>query len=669
MTHAPLVLDLVVLLVLAIPAALVFRQLKLPSVAGFLAVGALVGPHALGWVTQVDDVEVLAEIGVVLLLFTIGLEFSLPKLLLNRRRLLLSGAGQVCVTVLLVALIARVVGLGWPAAILAGFVTSLSSTAFVLKIFHDGRRIEAPEGQFSIGILLFQDLVVVLMLLAIPWLGGERTGSIVTILGQAAIGVVLVVLFARYGFPRLASVIVRLGGRELFVLFVALITLGAAWVTESLGLSVALGAFMAGLFISESQYSHQVVSEVLPFRDVFNALFFVSVGMLLDVSALMTNGTVVAGLVLVVLVVKGAIVTGLGLWLMRSARVAVQSGLALAQIGEFSFIVAQEGRAVELLDAAQYQLFLAVAVITMFLTPFVIAAGDLFFRRTSRETAAGSRTDEGHGPDVVIVGYGLTGRNLARVLHASRVGYRILELNPVTVRWARTQAIPMVFGDAGSAETLKAVGVPSARVVVFAISDPASTRRAVRLTRDLAPNVHIIVRTQYMTEQAEFLELGADDVVPSEFETSIEIFRRTLRHLHVPPGNIAVQAALIRREAADLFRDGSRTVGPSLEAVQAVLRESEVDTMAVAPDSPTAGRSLSELELRARTGVLVVAIIKRDNVLHAPGPDAVLEPGDFVTVVGDHAGIEGFRDILSGVSSRNPAADRRMGAGGARDTD
>lgn len=664
MAGSPIFADIVLLLALSIPAVLVFRWIRLPSVAGFLVVGVLVGPHALGWLEDAREVEPLAELGVALLLFTIGLDFSLPRLLLQGRRLFLGGSLQVAATVLLVAFLGRACALSWPTAIVCGFLAALSSTAFVLKLLHDTRQVDAPQGQFSVGILLFQDLIVVLMILLVPLLGGADTGAseILLAIGKALAAILAVVLFARHGFPRLAALVVRLGGRELFVLFVALVALGAAWLTQSLGLSVALGTFVAGLCISESEYSHQVVSEVVPFRDVFNALFFISIGMLLDVPALLAEARAVTLLVAVLIVVKAGVVCLLGLWLARSARVAFAAGLALAQIGEFSFIIAQVARDHALLSERQTQLFLAVAVASMFLTPFLFHGATRLLEARPGGAGARDRARDAAlpAPVVLIVGYGLNGRNLARALRASDVPFRVLEMNPDTVQSARAEGVPILFGDAGRLETLRALGAEGARILVFAISDPAATRRGVTLARRLAPQLHIIVRTRFMTEREELHALGANEVIPEEFETSIEIFRCVLRRLHVPPGSIAVQAALIRREGYRLLR-GARGVEEGLESLHAMLRETLVDSMAVSPHSSVAGRSLGELNLRARTGVLVVSAVRHGQVMHTPGPGFTLQPDDILTVAGTAEGIEGFRAILSGAPPAPP--DEPRGAG------
>lgn len=661
MEHSGIVFDLILLLGLSVLIVLAFRRLRLPAIAGYLVAGVAAGPHALGWVDRTEEVEILAELGVVLLLFSIGLEFSLPRLLAQGRRLLLSGGGQVLLTVALATLLAWSVDLSARTALLVGFLVAMSSTGFVLKTLSDTRQVEAPHGRLTVGILLFQDLIVVVMMLLVPLLAEDADTGPVTLLKvlcKALAAIAGVVLFARYGFPRAASLVMRLGGRELFVLFVALVAMGTAFFSSMLGLSVALGAFIAGLFISESEYSHQVVADVLPFRDVFNALFFISIGMLMDPAVVAEQPLLVLSLVLVVAALKGLIVVLVGFLVTRSLRTALLSAIALAQIGEFSFLLAQQGREAGLLDPGQVQLFLAVAVLTMFIAPFAIRLAPALFERLGlKESSAGDGGDEpSDQPAVIVVGYGLNGKNLSRVLSATGLAFRVLELNADSVMQGRKEGLPIHFGDASRVETLLAAGVRHAKILVFAISDPASTRRGVALARRLAPSIHIIVRTRFVTEHSELIRLGADEVIPEEFETSIEIFSRVLRRLHVPRGNIAVQAALIRREGYGLLRTGVDPV-EGMEEFRGLLDQMAVDTLLLPADAPVLGLTLREVDLRSHCGVSVIAVVRDGEAIHDVGPGLRLTANDVLLILGSHEGVEQCRDLLSGHGLGEPADD------------
>ncbi len=648
-----MIADLILLLALTVPAVLLFRRLRLPSIAGILAVGALVGPHGLGWAGRTEEVEQLAEIGVTLLLFTIGLEFSLPKFFVHGRKLLLAGSLQMLLTLCVGFAAGRLLGLETRHAILLGMLVAPSSTAFVLKVLSDTRQIDAPHGEFTVGILLFQDLCVIPLMLALPLLAGDdatSSGSVLLTLGKAAGSLFAIVVIARYGFPRLAKIVMRLGGRELFTLFVVLTALGAAWATARIGLSLALGAFVAGLFIAESEYSHQVISEILPFRDVCNALFFIAIGMLFDPGIIVDHPAMTIGLVAVLVAGKSLVMMPIGFLLTRSAAVAWLSAAALAQVGEFSFVLLSQSEQLGIIESADSSRFLSVAILSMFISPFLIQLAPRVAARLRHESDNGASRVAPAGeskPEVLVLGYGLNGENVARVLRQSAIPFRVVELNIQRVGLARERGIPVLFGDGSRIDVLERAGLSHASIVVLAISDPAAIRRAVAVVRRVRSDVYVIVRTRYMSERAELLELGADEVIPEEFETSIQIFSRVLQRLGVPRGNVAVQVELMRREGYQMLT-GDLDPMHTLDMVREILAETTVETMRVAHDSPVVGRSLAEVELRARTGAAIISAVRNGTVVHAPGGDFLLEPDCVIVVTGSHEQLASCRDLIAG---------------------
>lgn len=651
-----LLTDVLLLLAGSIPVVLLLRRVHVPPIAGLLVVGALLGPGALGWIHAREEVEALAELGVALLLFTVGLEFSLPRLLLMRRRIVLGGGGQVLLTTLVVTGALLAWGIAWRPALALAFLAMLSSTAIALKLLHDTRSVDAPHGQLSVAILLTQDLAVIPILLVVPLLAGAGTGpeAALLALGKGVVGVAAVLLLARHGFSRVAAVVVRAGGRELFTLFIVTVALGAAWITHLLDLPLALGTFVAGLVISESEYSHQVVDEILPFRDVFSALFFMSIGMLFDVGYVTREPWTILGLVLALAAVKGGVVFGLGWWLTRSGRVALLTAAALFQVGEFAFVVAAEARDADLLAPLHEQRFLAVAVITMLCTPFAMAAAPGVARRLfGGETGTAERGAPDEALDVLVAGFGLTGRHLHQVLSATGIPHRVIELNPDTVRTERFAGTPILQGDVSRRDVLLHAGLRSARVLVVAINDPAATRRAVALARRTAPEVQIVVRSRYLNETEELLRLGATHVVPEEFETSVQIFSHVLRELHVPRGSITIQAELIRREGYQLLR-GRVPEDRNLEVVHEILAHTAVDTLFVPASASAAGRTLAELDVRDRTGATVLSVVREGAEIHLPGADFRLEPHDLLVVMGNHEQLDGARDLLAGKPTESP---------------
>ncbi len=648
MTDLGLLRDLLILFGLGVFVVVAVSRLRVPPIVGFLLTGVLCGPHGFGLIRGVEEVEALAEIGVVLLLFTVGIEFSMQQFVRMRSFLLAGGGLQIGLTLLATAALARLAGVAWNVAIFLGMLVALSSTAIVLRVLAERGETDAPHGRATVGVLIFQDLCVVPMVLLTPFLAGERisSGALLGVLLKAGVFLVAALAAARIVVPRLLGVVVATRKREIFLLTIVLICLGTAYVSSRVGLSLALGAFLAGLIISESEYSHQALGEVLPLREVFNSLFFLSIGMLFDVGAVVRMPALVLGALGGVVLLKAAITVAVVFALGQSLRVALLAGLGLAQIGEFSFVLSKEGLDAGLLTPQLEQVFLATAVGSMALTPLLHAMGARLasaIERVAPERWSGRRLLQLEGDDsrmrrlrdhVIIVGYGLNGRNLARVLSRQSIPFVVIELNPDVVRAERARGRPIVYGDATHREILGYVGLERARVLVIAISDAAATRSIVAIARQLDPNVNIIVRTRYVAEIGPLLALGTNEVVPEEFETSVEIFSRVLRRYLVPRPVIEQAIQEIRHDAYDALRgvaESTTTAGD----VARYVGDLALETFRVAPRSALDGRSLQEAQLRERAGVTAVAIRQAagETVVN-PSGDQRLTAGDAVTVVG-----------------------------------
>ncbi|HWS52549.1 MAG TPA: cation:proton antiporter [Pyrinomonadaceae bacterium] len=647
MPHSlPIFEELLLLLLASVPIAFLFNRLRLPTIVGFMITGVLIGPYGLGLIREAEAIDFLAEIGVVLLLFTIGLEFSLRRILEMRRLVLVGGGLQVGLTVALVAALAYLLGRAPGQSLFFGFLFALSSTAIVLKSYVDRAEVDAPHGRAAVGVLLFQDLSIVPMMLLVPLLGGGEgvpAARVLLTLGTAAGVVAFIVITSRKVVPYLLRHIVSLRSPEVFIISVVLLCLGTSWLTSHFGLSLALGAFIAGMVLSESEYSHQIVADILPFRDVFNSVFFISIGMLLSVSALWADLPTVAAWVVALVAGKAVVATVAVRALGQSLRVSVMAGVGLAQIGEFSFILAKAGLGTGLLPAGDYQRFLAASIISMIATPFLIKAAPRLGYAAQSLLSPGSAlepTVEGFRPGetelrdhVIIIGYGLNGRNLARVLRRVRIPYLVLELNAEAVRTASADGERILYGDATRREVLHYVGVERSRVLVVAISDPAASRRAVSLARQMNPGIHVIVRTRYMSELQDLRSLGADDVIPEEFETSIEIFSRVLREYGIARHHIHRQVSELRGEGYQMLRSPSLSLGEVRDIADA-LGGAATDTLVVEHDSAAAGRTIGELELRKRTGVTVVAVVRDEGTEINPGPGFRIEPDDVLVLLG-----------------------------------
>jgi len=640
--------DVIVIFTVSVGVVFLFQKLHLPSIAGFLVAGTLVGPYGLNLISDREQVQALAEVGVILLLFTIGLEFSLAQLKSSRSLLLIAGSAQVFGVLLLFMVGGLVFGLSLKAAIFWGMLLSLSSTAIVLKALAERRENDTLHGRSTIGILIFQDLAVVPMMLMTPFLsdqeGVEGIGKILWTLAESLVLVTAVVIAARYVVPWLLTHIVRSRSRELFLLTVVVLGLGTAWLTSLVGLSLALGAFIAGLLISESEYSHQALAEVLPFRDSFNSLFFVSIGMLMDPRVLLEHPFLI--LMMVATVFIGKFVTGAGAVLAAGVplRSAVLAGVGLAQVGEFAFILAQEGLKVGILYQETYNVFLAVSVITMIITPFVIQWAPRIARRTeaiqrlhqwfpgqiTHRTESSQLKLKDH---VIIVGYGLNGRNLSKVLGEFELPYVVLEIQGEVVQMELGTGIPIQYGDATNPTVLRHVQIEYAKVLVVATSDPFGARRIVQLARELNPTVHIVVRTRYLKELEELQQLGANEIIPEEFETSIEISTLVLQTYKLPKQVILEKAEQIRREGYALLRRGELPeLAHHLRA--GTLVDVEVETCRIDEDSPALGKSLGELAIRQRTGASVIALMRAGVTQSNPSNKSVLEVGDVLALLG-----------------------------------
>jgi CPA2 family monovalent cation:H+ antiporter-2 len=640
--------DLVVILAAALAVVLVLHRLRLPAIAGFIVAGALLGPTGFGWIRDVHEIERLAEIGVVLLLFTVGLEFPLGALRRLGRILIVGGGLQVGLTTAATAGAAVALGFGTSKGLFLGFLVALSSTAIVLKSLTARGELDAPHGKLIVGMLLFQDLCVVPMILLVPALAGRGgdAASLTRALVTAGVVVAVALTLARWVVPRALNLVAASRGRDLFVLAVALIGAGIAWFTALAGLSLALGAFLAGVVLADSEYGHQALSDTLAVRDLFTSLFFVSMGMLLDVRVGVEQAGLLLALVAAVLGGKAVLAAFSGLALRFPVRVAVLAGLGVAQVGEFSFVLARQGAELGLLDPDELRLFFAVSVVTMLVTPLAARFGPGLADGASRFGGGERLTDAAAGAlsgragqlraHVVILGYGVGGELLAEVLHEAGVPFVALDLNAERVRHARQQRTPLYYGDVTSREILERAGVARARQVVVLLNDPMATLRAVRVARELAPGVVIMARARYVGEVPALLAAGADEAVSQEFEASFTTIERVTREARVPRPDRAATRIRLGLEAPS-----------SLAASEARLPAGlEVESAAVPDGAWIAGRSLREADLRRRTGATLVALTRGSDTAVHPLPEDVLQAGDLLTVVGDEQQIAAARELF-----------------------
>jgi CPA2 family monovalent cation:H+ antiporter-2 len=648
---------LVVLMAVACALLLIVSRLGLPPVVGYLVAGILLGPHVLGHLTESTTISSLAEIGVLLLMFTIGLEFDTRYFMRIRRVALGGGALQIGLTLLAGLAAMPLFGLPLSASLVIGCVLALSSTAVVLKSLMDHGTLDSMAGRLSVGLLVFQDLSVVPMMILLPVSAGSTRSivlNLVTAAARAGFLLAITLLLSRRVMPRFLHLTASSRSQEMFLLVTLTLCLGMAWISHLLGVSYALGAFLAGIILGGTEYAHQMSANVVPFRDVFAGVFFVAMGMLFDPQATFAAWPQVLTLLLIIIIGKTLLtavsVAAFGFPL----PVALQVGLNLAQVGEFSFLLALTGWQVGLLTEAMYKTVIAAAVISMLLAPLLTrwspALSSALARATGGLLPAWERLarryeravldvmvppPHGGAPSrhAVILGYGTVGRALGDVLLSNGVPFVALELDPDTVREARRRGHPVLYGDAGSDDLLRRCGVERARMVLVTLPEPIMARHVIRAARALNPGLFILARGRRASEDEPLYADGADEVIHETFEVGIEFIARVLRRMHVPKQEIERQIGRVRSGRYEIFRRRDFEPLP-IGDIRGTLDSLRVEFLAIPADSPLAGRSLKDAGIRETTGALVLAVIRAGEVVHSPDAWFTLQAGDTILVSG-----------------------------------
>ena len=654
--------DLAIIVGLSIPIVALAHRVRLPPLVAFLLTGVLIGPSGAGLIPDPEAVSALSEIGVVLLLFAIGLELSLTEVLRWGRSVLVAGGAQAAGMIGLVA--AAGVALGAPPgrSLFYGFLAAMSSTAVVTRAFADRGELDTPAGRESVSILLFQDLCVVPFMLLVPVLAGRAEvaggGLWLRVAGGLAVVAALVAggrTVVRWTLDR----VVLLRDRELFTLCVGFIAVATALVTAGVGFSLAIGAFLAGLIISESEYGLQALSDVLPFRALFSGVFFTSVGMLLDVPLVVGQPLLAVGAALALIAAKTLVTTGAVLLRGRSLDVGLMTGLSLAQVGEFSFVLAAAGLPLGLFAGDDYQIFLSVAALSMMVTPFLVAtarpATDAVLRwlpaRRRHEAAAPSAAarEAAHG-HAVIVGYGVAGRYLTRMLQAAGITAVVIDQNAELVRLARADGLLAVFGDGTRHDVLQSVAAGRARIIVYAVSSPVDERRGAAVAREVAPAARVVVRTRYVRSIDDLMRQGATDVVVEEFEASLELFARALRSYELPAARIARELDAVRREHYGLLR-GAAAPDLKLDTLKHLGIHEALELVEVEEGAAAVGESARTLDLRRRTNAIQVAVVRDGVPMYRRDEAFRYRVGDTAVLVGDREALDAAAALFRGRDS------------------
>ncbi len=643
-----LIKPLVIILATSALVIYILSRLNISSVVGFLISGIILGPHVFGFIKSPKEIELFAEIGVILLMFTLGLEFSLKNLSSLRRQVFYAGSLQVVLTILLVVFVAVfLLNYTWHKSFFYGMTISLSSTAIVLKMMIDKVEINSVHGRNVMGILIFQDLIAVWFVLLVPVLSQDHSSFFTIFLTvlKSLLVVVGVLLLAKWLIPLLYHEIAKLRNRELFIITTILLSLGTAFLTYKLGLSLALGAFLAGIVISESEYSVQAIADILPLKESFLGMFFISVGMLINLPIIYHHILLILTVTLVVLLIKFTASMLATYISQKSFRISLFSGFYLSQIGEFSFILALAGYHNSLIDHFSYQALLSTSVLTMLLTPFIIMStphiSEYLMKFLPSKTLARIKSHREHlekhshthlKNHTIVIGFGLNGSNLVKVLKTTQIPYVIIELNAETVKKNKHKE-PIYYGDASNIEVLHKFGIQDASVLVIAISDPYATRKIVQLSRRENKYLYIIARTRYVKEVDELIALGANEVIPEEFETSLEISSRVLHHYNIPKNVIMELIESLRQNCYRVLRTvhhPSQNLFPHND----MLKSLENITLIVKPNSFWYLKSIQDLQIRHKTGATVIAVGRNGEYIINPHPQFVFQENDLVMLVG-----------------------------------
>lgn len=636
--------NIVIIFALSTIVNYLFTKIKVPTILGYLLTGILVGPSLLGLISSAHDIELIAEIGVVMLLFSIGLEFSLNHLLKIRKIVFLGGFLQTVLTVLATLFIARGYDIDWRGSLFLGFLTALSSTAVVLKILQGRAELTSNYGRTVLGILIFQDLLLVPLLLFTPMLGGQVTDQghqLLLLVFKALFIIGFIYVGNRWLMPKLLHAIAMTRNQELFMMSILLICLAVALLTSELGMSLAFGAFLAGLMISDTQYSHNAFGNLIPLKDLFASFFFISIGILLDLNFVADHALLVFLTVIIVIFFKTLMASGTAFLLGHTFKGTIMVGFALCQVGEFSFILAKMGLDFEIISSFYYQLFLAVAVITMALTPLLMEVSRPFSNLLLRLPLP-DKLVNGIFPlpqvdipelknHLVFIGKDSRALNLSVMARNMDLPYVSIVFDPDAARKRQLKGETVIYGDAVNEPILKRAHVDKADIVVISIGNLITAMAVIEKVRSINPYAYIIVRSKKVEDIEELYNIGANKVIPEEFETAIELFDRVLAKLLIPRREIEAVLGRIRDDNYGIFRD--KEVRTDLSALR-TFASFEISAVRIDDNSRVIGKSIVELQLRNTYSVTVAALLRNKELRDNPDPETIFEKGDIVYLMG-----------------------------------
>ena len=649
--------DIVIIFALSTFVNFLFTRIRVPALIGYLITGIIAGPHLLALISSPDNVQVMAEIGIILLMFTIGLEFSLNHLFKIRKLVFLGGFMQLLLTAGTTMLVARVFHFAWSEALFVGFLTALSSTAVVLKLLQERSELTSHYGKTIVGILIFQDIILIPLLLFTPMLGGATAdvGHDLLMLMLKTLGIMIFIwVGTKWLMPRLLHLIAMTRSHELFLMSILLICLAVALLTHELGMSLAFGAFLAGLMISDTEYSHNAFGHLIPFKDVFTSFFFVSVGMLLDLEFVYDHPWLVISAVFLVIFIKAIIGGFTAFALGHTFYGTMVVGLSLAQVGEFSFILAGLGLSYAIITPYHFQIFLAVAITSMALSPFMIQVSrplaNLILRLPLPPYIVNGLfpLQQVEIPElskhVVLIGKDSRAVNLAAMIKTMGLPFTYIIYDTDLARSEMEKGNLAVFGDATNDPVLRQAMVHTAEMVILSVGNLITSMSIIEHIRAMNKHAHIIVRTRHVTDIEDLYRMGANQVIPEEFETAIDFFERILGKYLIPRMDIERAIARTREDNYGIFRDKSKVGGYSLLKD---IPDIEIAAVKVEEASLFAGKTIAETALRKTCGVTMVAIRDGDKIIPNPEPSTTINGNNIVYLLGKPEMIAVASNILT----------------------
>ncbi|MDY6820635.1 MAG: cation:proton antiporter [Deferribacterota bacterium] len=645
--------NIALLLFLSVFVLLVCARIRVPSIIGLFIVGVISGPYGLGLINDPDEINMLADIGAILLLFIIGLEFSIENILKFKKIFFIGGICQLLSTFIVMFILMKIMGNPNNVSAFFAMIVGLSSTAIVFKLLQEKSLVTSPLGNISTVILIFQDIMIVPMMFMIPLLSGGSSfkfDEIMFVLLKASLVIALIFILSRKFLPKLLFHIAMVRSRELFLLAIVCICLVIAILTSKVGLSLAFGAFIAGLLISESEYSGFAINNIMPFKDLFASFLFMSIGMMLNTSIFFIHFEKILLISLLIIFIK-CVATFLVVYMLKyPIRIAIIVAIAISQVGEFSFILSRMGLDTGLMDIDNFQYFISASILTMASTPILFNMSfkfaDLIYQKVHTFTDKSLiqvEKSEGLKNHIVVIGYGLTGRFIVDSAKLLKFPYVIIEMNPKTVREQLKKGENIIYGDATGVDTLNNANVKDAKVVVLAISDILATRDATKIIKTISNKAYLIVRTPYVSEVQILKESGADEVIPAEFETSLEILTRVLLKFLVPKNVADKIIEKLRADNYKMLRDASFS-SLNFDDINVSLPELDIISYKIDNNWPFKNMTIKDIDFRNRFSITILAILRDNDIIINPSAYEKICLGDTIIIIGNKSCVRGFVD-------------------------